>query len=503
MFNAIFEAIRFGFYPINFLIILIGSIIGIILGAIPGLGSAMGMCLLLPFTYYMETTRGLILLVALYCGAVYGGSISAILLGIPGDAPAIATVFDGYPLAQKGEAGKALGTAIISSCLGGLFGTAVLILATPQLARVALAFGPFEYFSLALLGISAISSLSTGSQIKGIIAASSGLLISCIGVDPVTGLSRYDFGYNLLRGGVQFVAALIGLFAISEALSVAISKRNVDKKQFYKGKELSKLPPLKELLKCKVIMLKSAIIGTFIGALPGVGATIASLLGYTEAVRSSPHKEKFGTGIIEGIAAAETANNAAVGGAFIPLLSLGIPGSASTVIILCIFIMKGLYPGPLLFFQQPILANSVFISMIIANFMLIVCGLLAVRYFSKVLLIPREILVPFIVICCFIGAYAFRGNMGDVLVMFCCGIIGFIFKRYHYPVGAVVLGLVLGPIMETGLRKGLILYDGNIARIFLRPISATALFFAIVFFLKPFIKKGIFNRKKQDQQGEV
>jgi len=437
-------------------------------GALPGLSSSMAIALLLPFTLYLEPIESIALMSALYCAGTFGGSITAILINAPGAPPAAATAFDGYPLAQRGEAGKALGISAISSATGGIISVFALLFFAPLLARVAYSFGPPEYFALALFGISMLASIGSESPVKNIIGGLIGLLLATVGIDLMTGVERFTFGNPELYDGIDFIPVLIGLFAISELINQSL-KINQDRLAL--AVNAVKLPTLKNLKKIKNTILRSSLIGTFIGVLPAEGSTMAAMIGYNEAKRWSAEPEKFGTGEIEGIAGPEAANNAATGGAMVPTLALGIPGSATAAIILGGLQVQGLRPGPYLFEQQPDLLYGIFASMLIANILFIGIGLYGAKYLSRVSLIPIKILWPIVLCLCIVGAYGLEQSMIDVWIMLIAGIVGYLLKNLGITPAPIIMGLVLGTLIETSLAQSLILFEGSWLGFFSRPIA--------------------------------
>jgi putative tricarboxylic transport membrane protein len=449
-------------------LIFMGTLVGVIVGALPGLSSSMAIALLLPFTLYLEPIESIALMSALYCAGTFGGSITAILINAPGAPPAAATAFDGYPLAQRGEAGKALGISAISSATGGIISVFALLFFAPLLARVAYSFGPPEYFALALFGISMLASIGSESPVKNIIGGLIGLLLATVGIDLMTGVERFTFGNPELYDGIDFIPVLIGLFAISELINQSL-KINQDRLAL--AVNAVKLPTLKNLKKIKNTILRSSLIGTFIGVLPAEGSTMAAMIGYNEAKRWSAEPEKFGTGEIEGIAGPEAANNAATGGAMVPTLALGIPGSATAAIILGGLQVQGLRPGPYLFEQQPDLLYGIFASMLIANILFIGIGLYGAKYLSRVSLIPIKILWPIVLCLCIVGAYGLEQSMIDVWIMLIAGIVGYLLKNLGITPAPIIMGLVLGTLIETSLAQSLILFEGSWLGFFSRPIA--------------------------------
>ncbi|WP_306110767.1 MULTISPECIES: tripartite tricarboxylate transporter permease [Roseovarius] len=469
--------------PTNLFFIVFSVIWGIAFGSVPGLTGIVGVALLIPFTYAFESEQSLLLLGGVYVGATFGGSISAILFNTPGSPEAACTALDGYPMAKRGEAGKALGIALASSAIGGIFGTAVLMLLAPPMAQLALEFGPPEYFALAVLGISAIASIGGGSVLKGLTAGLIGLGIATVGLDPITGMGRYTFGNNMLLTGISFVPVIIGTFAMAEVLT-RVGEGN--KSSTAITDVSTKLPSRKEMKDSSGTLARSSVIGAIIGALPGVGATTASFISYSEAVRWSRNPEKFGTGVAEGIAAPESANNSAVGGSMIPLLALGIPGSATTAVMLGGLTVHGIIPGPLLMEQNTRLVYSVFIAMMFANILMLAFGVRAARYFALILTVPYAYVGPAIIVMCMTGVYGLNGNMVDIGVMLAFGVVGVLLRVMKYPVASFIIGLVLGPIAEKSLRQGLIIADQNYLEFAARPITAALLLLSLASLLYGF-----------------
>jgi putative tricarboxylic transport membrane protein len=383
--NTILEGFLFALSPLNILYILLGGMSGIFFGALPGISSSMGVVLLLPFTYGMNGISAISMLVANFCGSTYGGSITAILFATPGTPEAVMTVLDGHPMHKQGKGGKALGLAVSASVIGGLFSSIMMLFMCIPLAKVAIQFGSADYVALSVLGLTAISGLGTGSQIKTLISGLIGLALATFGTDEITGITRFNFGSITFVNGIHFIPVMIGAFALSEVFMQAIEKIE-DKSLDLSSLKKIKVNPMtwEEFWLYKWTIFKSAILGLAIGALPGTGGTIAAVLAYSEAVRSSKEPERFGTGMPEGVIAPETANNAATGGAMVPTLTLGIPGSGTTAVILGAFVIHGMRPGPLLFTTQPTLLYAVFISMIIANLMLFIGGIFGVKAFAQV-----------------------------------------------------------------------------------------------------------------------
>ena len=451
-----------------------GTLVGVIIGALPGLSSSMGVALLLPFSLYLEPIPAIALLSALYCAGTFGGSITAILINAPGAPPAVATAFDGYPMAVKGEAGRALGIAAVSSVSGGILSVLVLLRAAPLLARVAYSFGPPEYFALGVFALSMLASISGEAPLKNLIGGCLGLLIATVGIDLTTGVERFTFGVPELYEGIQFIPVLIGLFAVTELLSQA---QELGRERIAVALSALKLPTLDDFRRIKGTILRSSGIGIFVGVLPAEGSTMAAMIGYNEAKRWSETPEKFGEGTIEGVAGPEAANNAATGGAMVPTLALGIPGSATAAVILWGLQVQGLRPGPYLFEEQPGLLYGIFFAMLIANILFLFIGLLGAKVFARISLVPRTFLWPTVFALCFVGAYGLNQSIVDVWIMIISGLVGFVLKRNGFGPAPIIMGIVLGGLVETSLAQSMIIFDQQWTGFFTRPIALA--FFAL------------------------
>jgi len=466
--------------PTTLLLICGGTIVGVLVGALPGLSSSMAVALLLPFTIYLEPIQAIAMLAALYCAGTFGGSITAILINAPGAPPAAATAFDGYPMAKRGEAGRALGMAAVSSVIGGIFSLFVLILAAPLLANIAYKFGPPEYFALTIFGLSMLAAIGGKGAVKNLIGGAFGVLLATFGVDLLTGVERFTFGIPELYEGVNFIPILIGLFAMAELLEQAGEKaRRLER---YSMKAMT-LPSRADFKKVWKTILRSSGIGTFIGILPAEGSTVAAMVGYNEAKRWSPNKDNFGNGEIEGVAGPEAANNAATGGAMVPTLALGIPGSATAAVILGGLQIHGLRPGPFLFENQPTLLYAIFFAMFIANIVFLIFGLAGAKYFARISLVPRHFLWPTVFCLCVVGSYGAGQSLVDVYIMLLAGLAGFFLKRANFSPAPIIMGLVLGHLVESSLGQSLILFDQNVWQFLTRPI---ALFFFVLATLSVF-----------------
>ena len=460
--------------PFVIALIVGGTLGGVLVGALPGLSSSMAVALLLPFSLYLEPIPAIALLSALYCAGTFGGSITAILINAPGAPPAVATAFDGYPMAVKGEAGRALGMAAVASASGGIFSVIVLLFAAPVLARVAYSFGPPEYFALALFGLSMLASLSGEAALKNLIGGCFGLMIATVGVDLTTGVERFTFGVAELYEGIHFVPVLIGLFALTELLDQA---QNLGQKFKNIGVSALKLPSLEDFRKVRGTVLRSCGIGTFVGILPAEGSTMAAMIAYNEAKRWSKKPQEFGHGAIEGIAGPEAANNAATGGAMVPTLALGIPGSATAAVILGGLQVQGLRPGPSLFEEQPSLLYGIFFAMLMANIIFLFVGLAGAKVFARMSLVPATLLWPTVFALCLVGSYGLAQSMVDVWVMLVAGLVGFVLKRYGFAAAPIIMGLVLGSLVETSLAQSMIIFDQKWTGFLGRPLALV--FFAL------------------------
>lgn len=492
--TAFFSALLEILHPQFLLLMVVGTAGGIIIGAMPGLTSVMGVTLLLPFTFGMEASEGIVMLLSISFGAIYGGSISAILIGTPGTPASAATMIEGQKFAERGEGGRAIGISTFASWMGGTISALVLILIAPRLAKFALKFGPPEYCCLAMFGLTVIASISGKSLLKGVIAGLIGLLLSTIGLDPITGFSRYSFGIVNLYSGLQVVPLMIGLFAISQVfmnLRTGVEQNQVTQK-------VTRILPQKEdLKKSAPVSLMCAFIGTFIGCIPAAGADIAAFVSYDMAKKKSKHPELFGTGCIEGIAAPEAGNNGDTSGAMVPMLTLGVPGDATAAVLIGALTLQGLQPGPMLFTQHMDIVNRIFAGTLVANLLVLILGLLGIRLFIKAIQIKPYILTPLIFILCILGAYALRNNLFDVGTMMVAAIIGYFFIKLEIPIAPIVLAIILSPMFESNLRRSLVISDGNFSIFLTSPICVFFLLLTVVSLSWPFLRAGMENRKKR------
>ena len=461
----------------NILLIFGGVLIGVLVGALPGLSSPMAIALLMPFTISLDPVASISMMAALYCAGTFGGSITAILINAPGAPPAVATALDGYQMAKNGEPGRALGLAAVSSVIGGIIAIFIFLMATPVLAEIALKFGPVEYFGLTLFALSMLAAMSGKSSIRNLIAGVMGVLISTIGVHLATGVERFDFGVDELTEGIKFVPVLIGLFAMSELLN---QSRTLNAAVERMNAKALRLPTIAELKALKGTILRSSGLGTFIGILPAEGSTVAAMMGYNEAKRFSKTPEKFGTGHAEGIVGPEAANNAAAGGAMVPTLALGIPGSGTTALILAALVMHGFRPGPYLITETPHLVHAIFGAMLFANIGFLGIGLVGARFFSYVTFIPKRFLWPSVFVFSLIGSYAYSSAFFDVWVMLISGIIGYFALRNGFSPAPFVMGLILGKMVEETFTQSMVIYENNFMNFF---ESGVFIFFFILTFV--------------------
>ena len=453
------EVIQNIFNPAALLLIVFGVSLGILFGAIPGLSSTTGVALLLPFTYTMDTIPALLLMLSVYFGGMSGGLIPAILLRIPGTPASVATTFDGYPMSQQGRSSKALGTGISASLFGGIFSALALILFSPLLSRFALSFGPFEYFGITFFALMVVSSIMEGKMLKGFASLSIGLLMACIGTSPIDGVKRFQMGAAVMSGGFQLMSLVIGVFAVAEMFNsvkmvgngtIRISAEEVQKKDFFLTWQ--------EWRHNLGGMLRSSIIGTVAGILPGLGGAAGSMISYVQAKKMSKRPEEFGKGCMEGVIASEAANNAVTGGALIPLLSLGVPGDAATALLMGALTVQGIQIGPGLFNTNSTFVSTALSASLLINIVLFLVAVVALKLFINIIKIPKYYLIPIIIVFCVIGCYTVNSRMFDVYVMFVFGYIGYILDKNGYSLTALILGFILGTTSEQYLRRALIYY---------------------------------------------
>ncbi len=474
MFEQILAAAALMLTVKNVLFTALGVATGIVIGAIPGMTATMAIALLVPLTFTMEPIPAIAMLIGVYKGGMFGGSISAILINTPGTPAASATSLDGYPMAKQGKAMKALKMALYASVAGNFITDIILIVIAPPLAYAALKLGPPEIFSLILFSLTIIAAVSGKSLLRGLAAAGLGLLFATVGIDPVAGSARFSFGTMEMLKGVGLLPMLIGLFAISEILVQVTQKENLKGKQAFI--QYSPLPEdnnvsWKEMRENLPVIFRGAGLGAFIGAIPGLGSTITAFLNYGMTKKSSKHPERFGKGALEGVAAAESGNSAVCGAALIPLLALGIPGDIVTAVLLGAFLIQGITPGPMIFQEHGQIVYALFVGLFVGSFLNLFLGRLFIRGSRSILKIPGNLLFPIIIALCFVGTYAVDNSLFDVKVMVFFGLLGFLMRKFGYPLAALLVAFVLGPMLENGLRQSLIMSRGDLSIFLTRPIS--------------------------------
>jgi putative tricarboxylic transport membrane protein len=472
----------------NLTYLLIGSILGLLIGAAPGLGPVFGLALLLSMTFRMTAEGAIIFLSAVYASCVFGGSISAILLNTPGTPGSVATTFDGHAMSKKGEPGKALGIALMSSFIGGLIGVFSLMFLGPPLARVSLLIGPAEYFMLAVVGLSLVSIASKGNTLKGLAMCGLGLMLTFVGRCVVTGVKRFTFGTIYLEDGIQFVPFVIGAFAFAQTMVLA-NEIGIDSDVKIKTNVSGIWEGFIETLRRPISVLRSAIIGTFIGALPGLGINAANFIAYVVEKNSSKNPVEFGSGVSEGIIASETANNAVTSSALIPAFALGVPGSSTAALFLSAMMIHGLQPGYAFFETGGARFATIIIGMILAQVTFFLLGWFGGRYFVRITQVPNSLLAPIIMVLCFVGSYSYRGQFADILVMLIAGILGYYLEKNKYPLGCLILGMILGPLAEDNFSRAMRLSRGSASIFFTRPISLVLVIIIVLSFIIPVIRR--------------
>ena len=477
----------------NLILAVSGCFLGTVIGSLPGLGPSNGVAILIPlaFTLGLDATESLVLMTSVYYGAMYGGRISSILLNIPGDEPALMTTLDGYPMAKKGRAGDALVLSGVASFVGALLATIGLMLLAPILARIAYLFGPPEYFALYLLAFCTLGGLASKNQAKSALAAAIGLGIAMIGLDNSTGLPRFTYGEMHLFDGIDFLVAIVGLFAVSEVF-IFIESHG---KSSAIGVKLRRITvPVRDIVHCIPTMLRSTVIGFVAGVLPGAGASLGSFLAYMAEKTVARDKESFGTGNPRGVAAPESGNNAAAGGALVPMLTLGVPGSGTTAVLLALLLTLNITPGPLLFQDRPEVVWGLIAALLIANFVLLVMNVPLVRLFVSILSVPPNVLLPGIMMVSFAGIYSLSGSAFDLILMIIFGLLGYVCRKIDVPTVPIILGILLGNEMEDALRDAMVISNGDYSYLFSSGISvglwaAAVVGFVLPIFLRPFLKK--------------
>jgi putative tricarboxylic transport membrane protein len=478
--------------PLTLLLLIAGVLIGIIMGSLPGMTATMTVAVLVSFTFSMDPIPGMMLLLGIYGGALYAGSIPAILIRTPGTPSAAATVFDGFPLAKQGKAGQAIAVATVASFVGGITSVVLLALVAPQIASFALEFASPEYFALAVFGLSIIASVSGDSLVKGLISGLLGMFLATVGLDPVTASPRFTFGYEFLNSGLQFIAVMIGLFGLAEGLyryQTGLTENDA-------SQEIDGLIPNRDTLS-RILPLSavSSLGGTVIGAIPGAGGDIASFVTYNEAKRWLDTGE-FGNGDVRGVTAAESGNNSSTGGALVPTLTLGIPGDSVTAILIGALLVHGIRPGPNLFQDEPELVYSIFVGFFLVYVVILIVGLLGARFWARIIDFPPKYLWPIILVLSLVGAYALRGNPLDIWTTIGAGLLGYIMRVEDYPLAPMVLGLILGPIAEVNLRRSLQISGGDPGILVASPLTVVILFLSILSIAYP-----LFQRMRAQQAG--
>lgn len=502
----VFHSLAYGFLiclePINLFACFLGALLGTLVGVLPGLGPAAAISLLLPVTFKMPTTASLIMLSGIFYGAQYGGSTTSILMNIPGESSSVVTCLDGYQMARKGRAGPALGISAFGSFIAGTFSVVGLTVLAPPMVALALKFGPPEYAGLIVLSLSMVVYLSSKSLLKALIIAVIGLLLGTIGVDPIVGRPRFTYGISSLLNGLDITPVVMGLFGIPEVLE------NIEenlRQEIFQTKLKGLLPNKTDWKRSALPIVRGSLIGFFMGILPGVGAIIPTFLSYSLEKKLSKHPESFGTGVIEGVAAPESANNASATSAFIPLLTLGVPSTVIMALLMGGLLVHGVQPGPLLMRQHPEVFWGVITSMYVGNVMLLVLNLPLIAVWVKLLKIPYPILCPLILLFCLIGAYSVEGDSADIFIMLIFGGLGYLMRKLRFEAAPFVLAFILGPILEVAIRHSLVLSHGSFKIFFKRPISAVFLFVAVLLFISPalrYVFKGSHVLPKEPQSEE-
>jgi len=475
--------------PINLLYCLIGVTLGTIVGVLPGLGPVSSIALLLPLTYKTNLLSAVIMLSGIYYGVQYGGTITSVLMNIPGEASTVVTCIDGYQMAKKGRAGAALGIAAFGSFIAGTFGIVILMFLAPPLAKIALLMGPPEYMALMITGLSLVIYLSSKSMIKSLMMGVLGLLLGTIGTDPISGQFRFGMGIKNLMDGVDLAPMAMGLFGLAEVFTLIESKKGSSQFLEAKTKLREILPNQKDWKDSFFPITRGSIFGFLMGILPGGGAVMASFISYAMERRLSKHPEKFGTGVIEGVAGPESSNNSAAIGAFVPLLTLGIPANVVMALLIGAFMIHGVNPGPLLLRDNPVLFWGIVTSMYIGNVLLLIQNVPLIGVFVQILRVPPKIMAPLITVICFIGAYSINNDVSGILIVIIFGMMGHLMRKFRYDPAPLVLAFVLGPLMEDALRQSMMLFRGDFLKIFGRPIATLFLGTAFFLFISPLITR--------------
>lgn len=487
--------------PFNLAILFLGIVVGLLVGVLPGLTLVMGVVLALPFTYSMDVTAAIILLTAMYVSGTYGGAPTSILFKIPGEPIHVPLLWDGYEMARKGYPAKALGWTLLAALFGGLLSAVIMVVLSEPVAKIALTFSTPEYFAIVLFGLASVVSLGRGALANAIISLCLGLLIATVGVDEIYGAARFSFGSPLLLDGIEFLTVMVGAYGVGEVFSrlqQGFTSPPLEKTAQMK----TEMPSLKEMGQMKTVLLRSSILGNIVGIIPGAGATIASFVSYGVEGQYGKRKKELGSGIPEGIVAPQTAATASVGGALIPLLTLGIPGSGATAVILAAFLLHGIQPGPQVFLNSSEMVYAVMASLFLGILVMCLIGYFAIRPLVKILDFPEAIVSAFIMLLCFIGALSIRNNVGDLWLMIGFGIIGYLFERWCFPIAPLVLGTILGPLAESSFTTTMISFQGDWTIFFTRPISGVIMVLTIVAIIVPIVTHLRANHRLRARSGE-
>jgi putative tricarboxylic transport membrane protein len=482
------------FAPLNLAALVIGLVLGLLVAVLPGLTLVMGVVLALPFTYGLGITPAVVLLTAMYVSGTYGGAFTAILFRIPGEPIDVPLLWDGYKMAQQGDAAKSLGYTLFAALIGGLASATVMVLLAQPIAKLALAISAPEYFAIIFFGLTSVVCLGTGSQTNAFISLLLGLFISTVGVDGTYGVDRFSFGISILSDGIEYITVMVGAYGLGEVLvrlEQGFNSPNIGKV----GRIRTTLPRLAELLSIKTTFIRSSLIGIAVGIVPGAGATIASFVSYGVEGQYGRRRDKIGTGIPEGIVAPQTAATSSVGGAMIPLITMGIPGSGATAIILGAFLLHGMQPGPQVFFKSPEIVYAVFASMFVGIVGMCLIGYFFIKALVRVLDAPEAVVSAFVVMFCFIGALAARNNVNDLWMIVTFGVLGWLFEKYGFPIAPLVLGSILGPLAESNFMTTLISYQNDWTIFFTRPVSGTILALSIIALVFPFLR-AVWSRRR-------
>ena len=485
-FGSLLNGFQIVFHPINIFVCFVGCVLGTLVGVLPGLGPTSAISLLLPITFRSDPVSAIIMLAGIYYGAMYGGSTTSILVNIPGEPSSVVTCFDGYPMAQKGRAGAALGISAFGSFIAGTVAIFGLTFFAPLLSRVALRFGPAEYVGIMIFSLTLLAYLARGSMVRALMMAALGLILGTVGTDLISGKVRFSYGIGTLADGIGLIPFVVGIFGVGEVL---LNLETSMDREILKTKFKGLFPTLKDWKASALPMIRATVIGFFLGILPGVGAIIPTFVSYSIEKRLSKYPEKFGTGIIEGVAGPETANNAAAGAAFVPMFSLGIPPNAVMAVLLGALMIHGVQPGPQFISSHPNVFWGVVASMYVGNVMLLILNLPLIPLWVQILKVPYSLLFSLILLFCLIGTYTVNNNPGDILVMVVFGLVGYLVKKYHYEVGPLILGFVLGPLLEKNFRQALIISRGSFGFFFTHPIALAFIGVAIILLILPLCRR--------------